>query len=124
MFADMASKRYMCKSPFHLLYLDALVDVFPDATLIYTYRPLTEALASNLSLHKILMACTGFKHDTKEFFDRYDSRKKYAAADPEFPRATRTPKGVRQPIIWLKFPENCMKINKLDWDGGIQSLTM
>ena len=93
MFADMASKRYMCKSPFHLLYLDALVDVFPDATLIYTYRPLTEALASNLSLHKILMACTGFKHDTKEFFDRYDSRKKISSSGSRISQRDANSKG-------------------------------
>ena len=74
-FADMLSKRYMSKAPFHLLYLDTLVDVFPDATLIYTYRPLTEVLPSSLSLHKTQMAFAGFRNDPKGFFDRYGTRK-------------------------------------------------
>ena len=34
--------------------------------------------------------------------------------DPGFPRGeARTPKKVPQPIMWAKFPENCMKMKKI-----------
>ena len=42
-------------------------------------------------------------------------------ADPGFPRGTPRPKGGRQPIIWSNFPENCMKMEKLD-RGRVQLL--
>ena len=60
LFTDMDCKRYVDKAPIHQLYLDVLVDKFPDATLIHTYRPLTEVLPSILSLLKHGIDSMGF----------------------------------------------------------------
>ena len=48
----MDSKCYLGKLPVHLAFLDTLVEVFPDARLIFTYRPLTQMVASRFSLAK------------------------------------------------------------------------
>ena len=67
---DMKSKRYMCKAPSHQLFLDTLVDVFPDATLIYTYRPLTQVLPSSFSMHKYIIEPSGYNTESEQFRDR------------------------------------------------------
>ena len=46
----MENRRYMLKAPNHLLHLDALMEVFPGAQLIFTHRKLTEAVPSFFSL--------------------------------------------------------------------------
>ena len=66
----MMSKRYLAKAPIHQLYLDTLVEMFPDATLIYTYRPLTDVLRSHFSLVTTIFKPLGV--DTEEFSDRLD----------------------------------------------------
>jgi hypothetical protein len=43
-------RRWILKSPFHLWHLDALMDVFPDARIVFTHRTITESLPSNCSL--------------------------------------------------------------------------
>ena len=43
-------RRWILKSPFHLWHLDALLDVFPDARIVFTHRTITESLPSNCSL--------------------------------------------------------------------------
>ena len=48
--SDMKNRRYMLKSPLHLLNLHALTEVFPGAQLIFTHRKLTEVVPSFLSL--------------------------------------------------------------------------
>ena len=67
---DMNSKRYLGKAPIHQLYLDTLIDTFPDATLIYTYRPLTEVLPSNLSLLKHGIDPMGFDTNSNQWINR------------------------------------------------------
>ncbi len=44
------NKRYLLKSHIHLMALDVLMEVFPDANLIFTYRRLTDMVASFASL--------------------------------------------------------------------------
>ncbi len=47
-------RRWVLKSPFHLLNLDALLAVFPDATIVWTHRDPVTALASWCSLVEIV----------------------------------------------------------------------
>ncbi len=43
-------KRWVLKCPFHLWHLDALLDAFPDARIVFTHRDVADALPSNCSL--------------------------------------------------------------------------
>jgi hypothetical protein len=43
-------RRWILKSPFHLWHLDELLDVFPDARIVFVHRTITESLPSNCSL--------------------------------------------------------------------------
>jgi hypothetical protein len=47
--------RWILKSPFHLWHLDALLRVFPDATIVWTHRDPAVALASWCSLTEVTM---------------------------------------------------------------------
>ena len=47
------ARRWICKSPFHLCNLDALLRVFPDATIVWTHRDPAVALASWCSLAEV-----------------------------------------------------------------------
>ena len=51
----------------HLFNLDTLVEVFPDARLIYTFRPLDQMVASTLSLFKYIADPTGFDTSSDEW---------------------------------------------------------
>jgi hypothetical protein len=55
-------RRWVLKCPFHLWHLDALLDVFPDARIVFTHRDVTEALPSNCSLSA--MTTSKFHHET------------------------------------------------------------
>jgi len=48
-------RRWILKSPFHLWHLDALLRVFPDATIVWPHRDLPTALASWCSLAEVTM---------------------------------------------------------------------
>lgn len=48
--AGHAGERWLLKTPAHLLWLDTLLTVFPDALLVHTHRNPTEVLASVSSL--------------------------------------------------------------------------
>jgi hypothetical protein len=48
-------RRWILKSPFHLWHLDALLRVFPDATMVWTHRDVPTALASWCSLAEVTM---------------------------------------------------------------------
>ena len=48
--SDMDNRRYLLKAPHHLLSLQALTDVFPQAQLVFTYRNLSQVIPSFLSL--------------------------------------------------------------------------
>ena len=67
----MNSKYYLGKSFVHLMFLETLVDLFPDARLIYTYRPLSEVVASKLSFYKYLEDPMGFDTNTDQWYNRY-----------------------------------------------------
>ena len=86
----MKSKRYLAKAPIHQLYLDILLELFPDATLIYTYRPLTEVLTSAYSLYKHGIDPFGMSTESEEWKDRYGFNKKY----PEHNRRAKSMKSV------------------------------
>jgi hypothetical protein len=43
-------RRWVLKCPFHLWHLDALLDAFPDARIVFTHRDVAESLPSNCSL--------------------------------------------------------------------------
>ncbi len=49
---EMGNRRFLLKSPFHLLMLDSLLEVYPDASFIYTNRSVMESLPSYISLMK------------------------------------------------------------------------
>ena len=66
----MASKRYLGKSPYHQLFIEELSDHFPDATFVYTFRPLTEVVPSCMSLFKYFHEPMGFKTDTERWRKR------------------------------------------------------
>ena len=46
-------RRWILKSPFHLWHLDALLRVFPDATIVWTHRDVLTAVASWCSLAEV-----------------------------------------------------------------------
>jgi len=48
-------RRWILKSPFHLWHLDALLRVFPDATIVWAHRDVPTALASWCSLAEVTM---------------------------------------------------------------------
>ncbi|MBC7171876.1 MAG: sulfotransferase, partial [Polyangiaceae bacterium] len=67
-------KRWVLKCPLHLWHLDALLDVFPDARIVFTHRDVAEALPSNCSLSA--MTTSKFANRTSledigEFWSRY-----------------------------------------------------
>ena len=64
-FSDMEGKRYLLKSPNHLLHIEAMVDVFPDANFIFTHRNLTKIVPSYLSLLLAMNEQFGGKPDIK-----------------------------------------------------------
>ncbi|HEY7264667.1 MAG TPA: sulfotransferase [Trebonia sp.] len=47
--------RWILKSPFHLWHLDALLRVFPDATIVWPHRDVATVLASWCSLSEVIM---------------------------------------------------------------------
>ena len=68
------SKRWILKSPFHLWHLDALLDVFPDARIVFTHRSITESLPSNCSLSAMTTSKFSNHTDLKvlgQFWRRY-----------------------------------------------------
>ena len=56
--SDMEQKRYLSKAPNHLLHVEALLETFPDAQLIFTHRPLSVIVPSCLSL--VVRLCESF----------------------------------------------------------------
>jgi hypothetical protein len=58
-------RRWTLKWPCHLLALDAIADVYPDATFVVTHRDPVQALASNCSLAHMLRTGTDPDYDPK-----------------------------------------------------------
>lgn len=58
-----ARKRWFLKWPCHLVALDEILDVFPDASFVVTHRDPVQALASNCSLAAILRRGTSTSVD-------------------------------------------------------------
>ena len=61
----MRSRRYILKTPYRLLNLHALTEVFPGAQFIFTHRKLTEAAPSFYSFMETFFDEYGVVHDTK-----------------------------------------------------------
>ncbi|MDX3520953.1 sulfotransferase [Streptomyces scabiei] len=59
-------RRWILKSPFHTGNLDALVKVFPDATLVWTHRDPAAAVASFCSLVEVGMVTSLRRFDPRE----------------------------------------------------------
>ncbi|WP_109509178.1 sulfotransferase family protein [Nocardioides speluncae] len=59
-----ADKRWVLKSPSHVFAIDALMNVYPDALIVWTHRDPRTSMASTFSL------CEQGKHDMSEAFDR------------------------------------------------------
>lgn len=65
---------WILKSPFHLWHLDDLMDVFPDARIVFTHRDVTSALPSNCSLSAMTSTKLARHVDLQElgdFWHRY-----------------------------------------------------
>ena len=58
-------RRWTLKWPCHLLALDAIADVYPDATFVVTHRDPVQALASNCSLAHMLRTGTSPNADPR-----------------------------------------------------------
>lgn len=54
---------WMLKCPFHLPYLDAMHEEFPDATIVWTHRDPAECIASACSLYQTLL-CMCMEEDS------------------------------------------------------------
>ena len=50
LFSDMENKRYLLKAPDHLMHIETILDVFPDATFIFTFRRLSQIIPSFCAL--------------------------------------------------------------------------
>jgi hypothetical protein len=59
------TRRWTLKWPCHLLALDAIAEVYPDATFVVTHRDPVQALASNCSLAHMLRTGTSPNADPK-----------------------------------------------------------
>ena len=59
-------RRWVLKWPCHLIALDPLLDVYPDATFVITHRDPVQALASNCSLSALLRRGTAVGVDPHE----------------------------------------------------------
>ena len=51
----MRNRRYLMKCPAHLSAIDALLEVFPDADLIFLFRPLCQIIPSFLALQRVII---------------------------------------------------------------------
>jgi hypothetical protein len=52
--ADVPGARWVLKAPMHSLYIDALLETYPDALLVQTHREPTEVIGSLCSLYETL----------------------------------------------------------------------
>ena len=50
LFSDMENKRYLLKAPDHLMHIETILDVFPEATFIFTFRRLSQIIPSFCAL--------------------------------------------------------------------------
>ncbi len=63
--SDMEKKSFLLKAPNHLLHIESLLEVFPDAQLIFTHRPISQVLPSHISLTKFMIEQYGGTPDIK-----------------------------------------------------------
>lgn len=93
-------QRWILKSPFHLWHLDALLRVFPDATIVWPHRDAPTALASWCSLTEITMRLHNRRVDLHQL--GRDWTELWSAA---MTRALRTRASATQPFLDLSYTE-------------------
>ena len=50
----MGNKRYLLKAPHHLMHIEAILDVLPDASFIFTVRRLSKIIPSFCSIISVV----------------------------------------------------------------------
>jgi hypothetical protein len=91
-------RRWILKSPFHLWHLDALLRVFPDATIVWTHRDVPTALASWCSLAEVTMRLSNRRVDLSQL--GRDWTRMWSQA---MTRALRTRAGAAQPFLDVSY---------------------
>ncbi len=93
-------RRWILKSPFHLWHLDALLRVFPDATIVWPHRDVPTALASWCSLAEVTMRLHNRRVDLNQLGRDWAQMWSQAMT-----RALRTRAGVPQPFLDLPYTQ-------------------
>ncbi len=93
-------RRWILKSPFHLWKLDALLRVFPDATLVWPHRDPVTVLASWCSLAEVVRRLHNRRVDLRLL--GADWCQLWARATVQ---AMRVRAGARQPFVDISYPE-------------------
>jgi hypothetical protein len=93
-------RRWILKSPFHLWHLDALLRVFPDATIVWPHRDIPTALASWCSLAETTMRLHNRRVDLHQL--GRDWTQMWSAA---MTRALRIRASATQPFLDLPYTE-------------------
>jgi hypothetical protein len=93
-------KRWILKSPFHLWHLDALLRVFPDATIVWPHRDIATVLASWCSLSEVIMRPHNRRVDLNQL-----GRDWTAIWSQAMTRALRVRAAAAQPFLDLRYTE-------------------
>jgi Sulfotransferase family len=93
-------RRWILKSPFHLWHLDALLRVFPDATIVWPHRDMPTVLASWCSLAEAPMRLSNRRVDLHQL--GRDWTQMWAQA---MTRALRTRAAAAQPFLDLPYTQ-------------------
>jgi Sulfotransferase family len=93
-------RRWILKSPFHLWKLDALLRVFPDATLVWPHRDPAAVIASWCSMAEVIRRLHNRRVDLPLLGDECCQLWARATA-----RAMRVRAGAPQPVIDISYPQ-------------------
>ena len=83
--------RWALKNPWHPLFLDDLVTVYPDAQLVMTHRDPVEVVASAASLIRLVRPMFSDTVDLKEIAQQIIEKRRVVDADSWLPAHERTP---------------------------------
>jgi hypothetical protein len=95
-----APRRWILKSPFHLWHLDALLRVFPDATIVWPHRDVPTVLASWCSLAEVTMRLHNRRVDLHQLGRDWTQMWSQAMT-----RALRTRASAPQPFLDLPYTQ-------------------
>jgi Sulfotransferase family len=93
-------RRWILKSPFHLWHLDALLRVFPDATIVWPHRDVATVLASWCSLSEVIMRLHNRRVDLNQLGRDWTQMWSQAMA-----RALRVRSAAAQQFLDLRYTE-------------------